>query len=230
MEYQIVDAKAITASQIEAMYQLMIAYYENVDRAKFYTDLAKKQTVILLYNEGQIIGFTSAEIMQITVDNITVNGVFSGNTIMAKGIPLSGVLQKAFIIMINDMMKTMQPLYWFLICKGYKTYRYLSMYFKQYYPAANVDTPAFEQALMNAYATKKYGSAYNSKTGIIANSGSNDFLKEGVAPIDKKALRHPETQFFINANPNHAKGDELVCIAKFSEDNLKRGFHRLLML
>ncbi len=230
MEHKIVDVKAITEDQIEAMYQLMIAYYENVDYAQFCADLAKKQTVILLYNEAKIIGFTSVEVMQITVDDITVNGVFSGNTIMAKGIPLTNILQKAFIIMVNDMMKTRQPLYWFLICKGYKTYRYLSMYFKQYYPAANVDTPVFEKALMNAYATKKYGSAYHSETGIITNSGSNDYLKEGVAPIDKKALRHPETQFFINANPNHAKGDELVCLAKFSEDNLKRGFHRLLML
>ncbi len=228
MKYQIVSAKDISSAQIEAMYQLMTTYYENVEQNQFYADLAKKQTVILLYNETDIIGFTGLEFMQITIDGQTVHGIFSGNTIMAKGIPLTGLLQKAFIKIVDQMMKTHQPLYWFLICKGYKTYRYLSMYFHHYYPAAGVVTPQFEQKLMHAYASQKYGAAYNQQTGIIKNSGYNDYLRKGVAPIDQKALRHPETQYFITANPDHANGDELVCIAKFSDENLKKGFYRMV--
>ncbi|MDE1999117.1 MAG: hypothetical protein KGI52_09350, partial [Burkholderiales bacterium] len=38
-------------------------------------------------------------------------------------------------------------------------------------------------------------------------------LKEGVAPIDDRALSHPDIRFFADRNPGHERGDELCCLA-----------------
>jgi hypothetical protein len=40
-------------------------------------------------------------------------------------------------------------------------------------------------------------------------------VRSGVAPIDPETARRPHVAFFIERNPGHAAGDELVCLAEF---------------
>ncbi len=168
--------------------------------------------------------------MAFTVDGKDVLGVFSGNTIVDRDYSFQLELQRGFARFIKALMaeEKDREIYWFLICKGFKTYRYLSMYFNEYYPNHRKDTPPFEKRIMDTYASAKYGDLYDRESGIVINDGYNDYLKEGVAPIDEKARKNKEVIFFEKSNPGHRRGDELVCLAKFDEGNLKSGFQRML--
>ncbi len=214
---------------IKAMFELMNQYYDNVKYDKFRHDLQQKDHVILLWDEEAICGFSTLELMPLVVNDKEVVGVFSGDTIVDQHRPIGLGLQKGFATFIDRLIKTEnREVYWFLICKGYKTYRYMSIYFNTYYPNSSLETPEFEQELMHSYAIKKYGHAYIKESGIIINRGDNDYLKDGVAPIDAKALINPVTRFFIEKNPGHERGDELVCLARFSQENLKDAFFRVI--
>ena len=229
MTFTIENISNLLNIHIQVMFNLMHQYYENFRYDKFVEDLNKKDKVILLWDGDGICGFTTLELMPIEVEQKEIIGVFSGDTIVDQSKPVGLGLQKGFSTFIYQLLQTEErEIYWFLICKGYKTYRYMSIYFNAYYPNPASETPEFEQKIMHSYAMKKYGHAYNKTSGIIINQGKNDYLKAGVAPVDEKAMLNPVTRFFIEKNPGHERGDELVCLARFSQENLKEAFFRVI--
>jgi len=229
MTFTIETITKLSDRHIRAMFDLMNQYYDNVKYDKFLHDLNQKDHVILLWDGDAIYGFSTLELMPLVVNDKEIIGVFSGDTIVDKCRPVGLGLQKGFSTFIYQLLeKEDREVYWFLICKGYKTYRYMSIYFHDYYPNQSSDTPDYEQEIMHKYAIKKYDHAYIRESGIIINRGDNDYLKDGVAPADEKAMLNPVNRFFIEKNPGHEKGDELVCLARFSQDNLKDAFSRVI--
>jgi len=212
-----------------AMFELMSTYYDNLTIDQFELDLENKEDVIIMVENSLIRGFTTIEHIRLDIEGESILGIFSGNTIMDLSIPPSLRLQQGFIRYIEKLKKSIKiPVYWFLICKGYKTYRYLNVYCKSYYPSYKEETPVFEKRIMDAYAIKKYPNHYNPLTGIIKHDDGMDYLKEDVAPVTDRILRKPEVAFFVEKNPQHVQGDELVCLASFSDENLKSGYFRAL--
>ncbi len=49
------------------------------------------------------------------------------------------------------------PLYWYLICSGYRTYLYLPLFYRQFYPRYDQPTPELEQRLLDALGRCKLG-------------------------------------------------------------------------
>jgi hypothetical protein len=119
-----------------------------------------------------------------------------------------------------------QRWYWFLICKGYRTFRYLPVYFHQYYPSPQ-PTPPFEQELLDRLANLRFGEAYRAETGIIRCP--RDYrLREGIGDITDRERRDPRIAFFEQRNPGWLQGDELACLADLSYGNLTRAGLRML--
>lgn len=220
---------ALSDNDVRQMYNLMASYYDNLKFDKFHKDLYEKNFVVMLRDQKGIYGFSTIEHMPLTVDGIDILGVFSGDTIVAQNRPLGLGLQQLFCRHIDALMAVEEkPLYWFLICKGYLTYKYMSMYFEQYSPMIGAEISVFDKKIMDSYATLKYADAYDPITGIIRNSGANDYLKEGVASIDQRIRMNPVVAFFEERNPCHRYGDELVCLARFSKENLNNTFYRMV--
>jgi len=46
--------------------------------------------------------------------------------------------------------------------------------------------------------------------------------------LDDRRIRDPHVAFFQQQNSGHARGDELVCLARFHPDNLKPYIRRQL--
>lgn len=229
MTFTIETINNLSDMNINAMFQLMNQYYDNIKYDKFVQDLKCKDQLIMLWDEDEIYGFSTIEMMPLKINEKEIVGIFSGDTIVDQKRPMGLGLQEGFSTFIYHLLETEErEIYWFLICKGYKTYRYMSIYFHDYYPNKSVDTPPYEQEIMDTYAIKKYGETYIKETGIIVNMGDNDFLKDGVAPVNEKAKLNRVNRFFIDKNPGHEKGDELVCLARFSHDNLKDAFFRVI--
>jgi hypothetical protein len=118
--------------------------------------------------------------------------------------------------------------YWFLISKGYKTYKMLPTFFNDFYPNYFSATPGFEQAVMNTFGKTKYPDEYNEKTGVIEYIGIKDKLKSGVADVTEKLSEDGHIRFFLDRNPGYGNGNDLVCIASLNKDNLKKSVRRTL--
>ena len=74
------------------------------------------------------------------------------------------------------------------------------------------------------YLEEKYG--FKKLDYTIENV--NDFLRENVVVLSEKHLKNKNIQFFLEKNPNYQKGDELVCLAEISFDNLTNLGKRVL--
>src|SRR5476651_1954199 len=86
------------------------------------------------------------------------------------------------------------PLYWLLIVKGHRTYRYLSLFSNEYYPRHDAATPPEQQFLMNHLARSRFGDAYDAESGLVKFAGRRSFLREDLAPIPAKDMNRGEVK------------------------------------
>ena len=59
-------------------------------------------------------------------------------------------------------------LYWFLICSGYKTWRFLPVFFRDFYPNPEAPTPSHVKHILDTLGDVKFGSQYNAGTVSFA--------------------------------------------------------------
>ena len=212
----------ITDDNIDQMLRLMQVHYDNVSREVFLEDLSEKDYVILLEDIDGIKGFSTQMKLEHTIDGKTVMVVFSGDTIIDKlywGTLALPVTFGKMMLDIKDQHKD-KDLYWFLISKGYRTYRFLPTFFETYYPNVNGTEDRFEKQLLGEIAKTKFGSSFDSKTCVIYAHPNSQSVKAGICDISDQRRKDKHIAFFEKRNPGYANGDELACIARFDRDNL----------
>jgi hypothetical protein len=222
---RIVDRCALGAQTADAMYALHARYFADHDRAGFDADLAGKDRVILMYAGQELIGFSTVEVSRESVAGRDVAVLFSGDTIVDRDHWGAGELERLWLVNALEVLERLAlPLYWLLICSGYRTYRYLPVFFREFWPRWDVPTPPSMQSLLDTLARRRFGSRY--RNGVVHIGGGR--LREGVSPVDPARLRNPHVAFFVEANPGHVRGDELACIARIAPSNLTRAGLRVL--
>jgi hypothetical protein len=229
---QLVRTADIAPGQRDEMFALMEAYYEQVDRATFDADLDEKDWVIQILDEEthRIKGFSTLMLMQAPVGGRWVRAVFSGDTIIdrdARGernlFQVSGWFLRSLMSVYPD-----EELYWFLISKGYKTYRFLPLFFHEFYPRHDVPTPPRFAAVIDALASRKFPGGYDGAAGIVRAGPCSCRLRAGAADLTPDRLNDPHIRFFAERNPRHAQGDELCCVAPLSLANFTRAAYRAM--
>jgi hypothetical protein len=219
----VLRVKELTAGQIDAMYAIMEMYYNNTSHNAFVGDLMKKQDVVILLDEqNNIRGFTTLTLFP--YDEHT-QLLYSGDTIVEKEYWGRHDLSQAWItnaLVYADNFDGVT--YWFLLSKGYKTYKYLSTFFNEYYPCVNAETPSYIQQIIDTFAKRQYGDKYRNGVWVAGN----DYLKGEFDSTQEVAARDKNTAFFLEKNPNYLNGDELVCLCEVSVDNLNKLGRRLL--
>jgi hypothetical protein len=229
---QLVSAAAIVSSQRDEMFALMGSYYENVDRATFDADFDEKDWVILILDEdtNQLKGFSTQMLLHLNVAGRSIRALFSGDTIIdrnARGerglFQVSGWLARELMEAYPD-----DELYWFLISKGYKTYRFLPLFYHDFYPHHDVLTPPAYTAVINALGDYKFPDAYDRNGGIVRAGPASCRLRPGVADITSDRLDDPHIRYFAERNPGHFVGDELCCIAPLTLANFTPAAYRAM--
>jgi hypothetical protein len=227
---KVLDIDKLGETDKSQMFSLMSEFYDNVTKEAFYFDLSEKNYCILLYDEkDEIKGFSTQKLMDLKVDNKTIHGVFSGDTIIHKDHWGSLELYKGFCEKMMEYGEKYDDFYWFLISKGYKTYKMLPLFFKEFYPNYKVSTPEFEQHIMHAFGRTKFPYEYDEKTGVVKYNGIKDRLKKGVADIDNKHLKDKDIVFFVESNSGYINGDDIVCLTSLKETNIKKTAMRLFL-
>jgi hypothetical protein len=159
-----------------------------------------------------------------------VKVLFSGDTVIDKSHWGSMALPVAWGRLMLSLLAA-QPgviFYWLLTSKGYKTYRFLPVFFREFQPCYNAEPTPSEKKLLRSVAVHRFGTRYDAAAGILRAEPGNQRLREGVAELDSRRLRDPHVAFFQQRNPRHAQGDELVCLARFHPDNLNPYIRRQL--
>jgi hypothetical protein len=227
---EVILRTALTDDDILRMYNLMLGYFADVDRAQFEGDLREKTWVIQLrdFETGFIHGFTTLCLMEDVVQGLPVRAVFSGDTIIERPYWGSFALERTWIQFISAQVQAAPQCrwFWFLICKGYRTYSYLPVYFQRYYPSP-LPTPSFEQTVLDTLAFSRFGARYDQQSGIIRSA--NDYrLLPGVGDITALVRLDPRIAFFEEKNPGWVDGDELACLVELHPDNYRPTTLRML--
>jgi hypothetical protein len=204
---------------IAAMYALFASYYADTTEAAFRADLAEKTHAIVLHAGPVLAGFSTLTL----IPGDGYRTIFSGDTIIDRLHWGEQGLALAFC-QFAGVLKAQQPevpLYWFLISKGYRTYRYLHLFSRQYWPSYRADPAPALKAVLDAVASKKFGSSYDAGSGIIRFAQSRGHLRPDWATVGDHLRERPEVQFFLDRNPNFAAGEELACITLLEPANLR---------
>lgn len=218
---KIIKAAELCEQDTLTMFSLMDEFYDHMRLEVFLRDLQNKDYCVLLYDENnRIKGFSTQKILCVPVDGKDIYGVFSGDTIIHKSCWGSSELFKVSIRFFIEYGKQFGDFYWFLISKGYKTYKILPAFFEVFYPCSKTRTPPAAKRIMDAYGDFLYPGEYDSADGVVKYKTVKDRLRDGVADITEATLKNEHVAFFAEANPTYYKGDDLVCLAQMSEDNL----------
>jgi hypothetical protein len=230
LKSKIININDITEDHKNSMFTLMLTYFENMEKKVFLKDLNEKRWVIILYDKSEknIKGFSTQMMLEAQINNKSVKAIFSGDTIIDKDYWGTTQLMKSWLeLMFNECNNnTNSELYWMLISMGYRTYRFLPIFFKKFYPNYKTDTPIQIKQIIDTFASKKYPEEYIKNRGIIRPKNTT-YLKKGVSDINNSLLRNPHISFFKQKNPGYMQGDELICLTKLSRDNFKPALYRI---
>ncbi len=215
-----------------AMYALYETYYEATSPERFLTDLYNKDAAILLGDEqGSLQGFSTLSVLSFEFQDSIHRAIFSGDTIVSDRHWGQHALAFTWIRHAGRIKAQARraPLYWFLITKGHRTYRYLRVFSKSFYPHWQKPTPPREQSIINLLANRRFGDYYDASKGILHFPESRGHLKAPWAQVSPEHLRRPDVQYFLERNPNYVRGDELVCLTELHPHNLQPLTRRLFM-
>lgn len=223
LDFYIANVSDIAKGSMNEMYHLYSQYYDCTNQVTFRKDLKDKNKALIITHHDQIVGFSTILQYQTQFKGKHLQIIYSGDTIMKQqywGNPILAFAWLKFAGTAKAEYPTL-PLYWFIIVKGHRTYRYLPVFSKQYFPNHHCTTPRFEQDLIDQLAHEKFGSYYNKDKGIIHYNISQGQLKTSYAAIPENLMRRKEIAFFYERNPGYTEGDELVCLCELDTQNLK---------
>jgi hypothetical protein len=219
----------LTERMRDEMFALLETYFLDADQKVFERDLLGKERVIVLESrDGHVVGFSTQVTRTVATDTGDAFVVYSGDTII-------DVAHRGSIALVQLGTKTIVgsgrasglPAYWMVLSSGFRTYRFMPLIFRDYFPrpagCANADLPGKAAGFASAF----FGDAFDATTGIVRVEGAST-LRPELADDEETARRDKHGCFFVEVNPGHALGDELVCCASLDESNLSRAAQRML--
>lgn len=220
----------LTLTDIQSMFCVFNESFEGASLDIFQRDLSGKNWAILLRDgeSGELEGFSTLALYETAFDGKPLSVVYSGDTIIRPAYWGTPELPRSWIRTVLEKSAGLpQPLYWLLISSGYKTYRFLTVFYKEFYPCCNRPTPPEMKTLMDHLATQRFGADYHPELGIARFTRGATPLRSGVAEVTDERLHDPHVAFYIARNPGHIHGDELVCITRVHPDNFTAAGKRI---
>ena len=229
---RVLKKEALSPKDQERMFHLIRTYFHGVRWEAFCADLQDKNWIILIEKEDrELVGFSTIYHFYKTYRGAKYSVIYSGDTIVAPEARNSFSLSRNWIKTVksigqdDDADKTI----WFLITSGYRTYRFLPVFWKNFYPRHDTTTPAEIADLVNHLARERFGCRYDPQTGIVKLENPQ-WLSEEDASVSSGKMKDPHIAFFDRVNPGHWQGDELVCFTELEDNNLTRAGRRMVGL
>lgn len=222
MKSRLVARDRLSDADRAAMLSLLQTQFQGVTESSFTADLAEKSWALLIADDdGRLTAFTTLDLYPSAFDGRRVWVVYSGDTVVHPANWHSHSLMQAWwpCILALQAAYRAEPLYWMLISSGFRTYRYLPALARSFYPRRDHPIPAKMNSLMNHLAAERFGSGYDPARGIIRPRALYP-LRPDLAAVPEARNADPDVAFFLAANPGHAVGEELLCLAEVTPNNL----------
>jgi hypothetical protein len=228
---QILRRQAIDPATRESMFQLLSSHFEGVDPSTFNADLAEKDCAILLEDEeGVLRGFSTLTLYGTHVQGRRISVVYSGDTIIDRAWWGSPALPRTWIRAVRQLaaMADGNELYWLLLTSGFRTYRFLPVFFRTFYPCYDdsAGDHAASRSLLDALAIEKFGDRYDRKHRIV-RFARPQVLTRTLLELRDGRTEDPHIAYFLARNPGHVRGDELACLALVHDRNLTAAGRRM---
>jgi len=227
---QTLPRSELSSKVICEMFEVFCENFERSSLEIFERDLKDKNWVILIRDTGRnaLQGFSTLALYEMDYQGKRISVVYSGDTIIRREYWGTPELPRSWIHTVLEKSAHMpQPLYWLLISSGYKTYRFLTVFYKEFYPRYDRPTPPEMQARMEYLATQRFGSDYHCEEGVVRFQNGATPLRKGIAEVSDERLHDPHVAFYVSQNPGHVHGDELVCITQIHPDNFTAAGRRM---
>ena len=225
----LIPRSQISATQRSEMFALLCRHFDGVSEAQFNRDLEEKNWVLELRRENRLVGFSTLLMRTDSVDGEPVTAIYSGDTIVAPEAWNSPALPKLWIAAVNALRLCLpnRRCFWLLLTSGFRTYRFLPVFWREFFPRCDAQTPPEMQRRLNSLAESLYGAHYDAPSGVVRFSAPQRLqAKLAQTPPGRSDDRH--VAFFLSRNPGHASGDELACITEVCEANLTTAGRRMI--
>ena len=219
---RVVSPPDVDRGLCDRLFELYDAAYAGGSRSEFDHDLAEKDALILLEGGDRVVGFSTQKVFDTVHEGRRLRILFSGDTIIDPKHWGSQELVRAWCRFAGTVKgdDPLTPLYWYLISKGHRTYLYLPLFFRSFYPSCDAATPPFEASLMRALGTSRYGDRFDPEAGLIDARSPHDRLREELDSAPQRTSnRH--VAYFLDCNPRYAEGVELLCLAEITPENMR---------
>jgi hypothetical protein len=226
---RLVRREDLTEVEHEALYALLAGHFEGVTRERFAADLADKTWVLLLEDEEGLRGFSTLLLYESAPPGEEVcTVVYSGDTIVDPAAWRSAALPRCWIAAVRQLHEKHPRgrLWWLLLTSGFRTYRFLPVFWKDFWPRWDVPTPPDAQARIEWLAREKLGDLYRPDAGIV-RFPQPQRLRASLAEVPEGRAVDPHVAFFLEKNPGWKEGDELVCLTEIAEENLTAAGRRM---
>jgi hypothetical protein len=229
IEYALVSRADLSVAQKTAMFQLLSEHFEGVTAEQFARDLAEKKLALLLQREGRLVGFSTLLAYTKVFEGETIHVIYSGDTIVAPEAWGTTALPRAWVAGV-DRLRASLPLgrcFWLLLTSGFRTYRFLPVFWREFFPRFDVSTPADTQRLLNQLAAEHFAGQFDKAAGVVKFHNPQR-LRNGLKEIPAGRENDPHIAFYLAQNPGHANGDELVCLTELCHENLTAAGRRMM--
>lgn len=211
------------------MFSLLALHFDGVTRAQFEADLATKQWIVALRRESRLVGFSTLRVANSVFDAEPITVIYSGDTIVAPEAWGTPALARAWIAAVEQIRATPteRRCFWLLLTSGFRTYRFLPVFWREFFPRFDAATPPAMAALMAHLAREGYGAAFDACTGRVKFPHPQT-LRGPLAEVPLGRNQNPHVAFFLRQNPGYILGDELVCLTEISARNLTNAGRRMI--
>ena len=228
----VIDVDGLGSSDRDAMFDLMGRTYANVKRDAFEADLLAKRWVIQVHDPvtKQLAGFSTQVVLSLEVDGRPIRALFSGDTVVDRQHWGDIALAHAWGRLALRLMEgdPTELLYWFLTSKGFRTYKYLPLFFHEWYPRLGLLTPSWQRAVTDALGMRVAPLYYDARSQIITAAPGKDYVRAEIADPQSRSRADEHINYFVNRNPRFDRGDELCCLAPLTKLNFTPAAYRVI--
>ena len=219
----------LTPDDRAAMFALMDSHFEGVSPDVFDRDLDEKDCVLRIVRDGALVGFSTLQVYPTTFAGHRINVIYSGDTIVAPEAWGTPVLARGWIALVRAIQATRpdESWYWLLLSSGFRTYRFLPVFWRDFWPRYDKTPDDGMQVMASALAGERFNGCYDERTGIVRFPRPQR-LRDHLACIPEGKRNDSHVRFFLERNPGHGAGDELVCLTALTEENLTAAGARMV--
>jgi hypothetical protein len=219
----------LDARRRDEMFALLSRHFDGVTREQFERDLAEKDWVIEIESHGRLVGFSTLLVREDEFEGRALTAIYSGDTIVDPEGWKSPLLARTWIHAVNALRQEWpeRRCFWLLLTSGFRTYRFLPVFWREFHPRLDARTPPATQRLLERLAGAQYGALYEPSSGLVRFPHPQR-LRGALQAVPAGRTADPHVAFFLTRNPGHAEGDELACLTEISDGNLTPAGRRMV--